>query len=625
MILFAIIFGLNAIVAFVGNLFVLLVVAIYNRFHKKRYILLASLALSDLLFAILVVSNRAAANALEQWPFGTTWCHGNVFIARLLHLTTMFHLCAISHERYTAIVRQPLTYTDNFTKMRIFLYLTLLWFLPAAISQGPFIGWGDFTYNPGIFTCEQHWDRHTTFPLLISSFLIPLILISFLNYKVLKVVCQIQSSFKVVSGLSSIENKTADELTGQQSCFSNNQSQNPNQQHTRKCKSPDDTKGEGHGPLSQIQNATVKSFLPSQMQDEENDLYRPYPAETTLLQAHQVGEVLTAQYRSNDGSPHRFHGGRSHSSPKHLHSLVDVPKNQSFFNGQSNNCNEAVEIGCSNAKISQRHHQQTHRHAVAEREHDKLDEITIEMVFAQKGQSSRQPQNFGTIQDNDGLQIGGIKSQSLRKERKTGRRTVYKITTKNAVGVATDVNRSQRERPSLGEHKIKIPSQKKEVYPECDFEAVSHPVTKAKALPVHLREEDCLTPHINRGTFQDEQAKEREMPMNGSPSNCHTLQAPAKNWVPKQREKPGETVMLLAKLLGEGKAARDVMIIIGTFILCYLPLWIMALYRSLGGRTAAKTTLSIHYIYSFSMLCNPIIYSVRKKGFRKALKKMLRL
>lgn len=142
---------------------------------------------------------------------------------------------------------------------------------------------------------------------------------------------------------------------------------------------------------------------------------------------------------------------------------------------------------------------------------------------------------------------------------------------------------------------------------------------------MHLREEDCLTPHINRRTFQDEQAKEREMPMNGSPSNCHNLQAPAKNWVPKQREKPGETVMLLAKLLGEGKAARDVMIIIGTFILCYLPLWIMALYRSLGGRTAAKTTLSIHYIYSFSMLCNPIIYSVRKKEFRKALKKMLRL
>ena len=143
----------------------------------------------------------------------------------------------------------------------MFLYLTFLWFLPAAISQGPFIGWGDFTYNPGIFTCEQHWE--TTFPLLISSFLIPLILISFLNYKVLKVVCRIQSSCKVVSGLSSIENKTADWLTGQQSCSSNNQSQNPNQQHTRKCKSPGDTKGEEHGPLSQIQNATVKSFLPS--------------------------------------------------------------------------------------------------------------------------------------------------------------------------------------------------------------------------------------------------------------------------------------------------------------------------------------------------------------------------
>ena len=102
------------------------------------------------------------------------------------------------------------------------------------------------------------------------------------------------------------------------------------------------------------------------------------------------------------------------------------------------------------------------------------------MVFAQKDQSSQQPQSFGTLQDNDGLQVGGMKSQSLRKERKTVRRTVYKITTKNTVGVATDVNRSQRERPSPGEHKIKILIQKKKAYPECESKGIACASTRRR-------------------------------------------------------------------------------------------------------------------------------------------------
>lgn len=72
MILFTVIFGLNAIVAFVGNLLVLLVVKLYRRFHKMRYCLLASMALSDCLSAILITSNRTVATALEQWPFSIT-------------------------------------------------------------------------------------------------------------------------------------------------------------------------------------------------------------------------------------------------------------------------------------------------------------------------------------------------------------------------------------------------------------------------------------------------------------------------------------------------------------------------------------------------------------------------
>lgn len=59
MIVFAVILGLITLAAFFGNLLVLLVVKIYESFHFIRYFLLASLALSDLLFTVMITSNRS--------------------------------------------------------------------------------------------------------------------------------------------------------------------------------------------------------------------------------------------------------------------------------------------------------------------------------------------------------------------------------------------------------------------------------------------------------------------------------------------------------------------------------------------------------------------------------------
>lgn len=79
---------LSTLLGFIGNLLVLLVVLLYRDFQNMRYFLLASLALSDWIFAALVASSRTAANAAEKWIFGTTWCHGVAFIIRVLHHST---------------------------------------------------------------------------------------------------------------------------------------------------------------------------------------------------------------------------------------------------------------------------------------------------------------------------------------------------------------------------------------------------------------------------------------------------------------------------------------------------------------------------------------------------------
>ena len=93
----------------------------------------------------------------------------------------------------------------------------------------------------------------------------------------------------------------------------------------------------------------------------------------------------------------------------------------------------------------------------------------------------------------------------------------------------------------------------------------------------------------------------------------------------KKRRTLGKTQRRLAKLLKEGKAAVDVIIIIDFLVLRYLPLWIMGCYRAFGGDPSAEAILTSHCFYQSTMVWNPIIYSIRKKEFRKAVRKVLKL
>ena len=199
MIVFAVIYGLFFIMGFIGNLLVLLLVCLNRSFHCRRYSLLASLALSDFLFTTLATSNRTVVFALEWWVFGDTWCHGSAYLIRVLHISTVFHLCTISYERYNAIFKNPLNYDGHITKKRAIVNVTLLWVVPAAMSLGPLIGWGGYVYNSEIFVCEQKWDGQTTLPLLGVTFFLPLGVIVFLNFRVLKVVRRLQRGMKIIS------------------------------------------------------------------------------------------------------------------------------------------------------------------------------------------------------------------------------------------------------------------------------------------------------------------------------------------------------------------------------------------------------------------------------------------
>ena len=178
-----------------GNLLVLVTIVLVRRLHLIRYILLASLAVSDFLCLILTNSFRIASISQETWPYGQTLCYLNPFFLRYFYLNTVLHLIAVSYERYKAIVKSPLTYDGTITRYRaLVVFLALIWIVPIPFSIGPFLGWGKYVYNPEVYYCEQGWSVHDDSTarniifLVLLSFVLPFLVILFLNWSVLRTV-----------------------------------------------------------------------------------------------------------------------------------------------------------------------------------------------------------------------------------------------------------------------------------------------------------------------------------------------------------------------------------------------------------------------------------------------------
>ena len=201
--------GFHALGSAIGlpmNLLVIVTIALERRFHVMRYILLASLAASDFLCLILTNSFRIGSIAKERWLYGQTMCHLNPFFARYFYFNTILHLIAISYERYSAIVKSPLTYDGTITWNRV-VFMIFIWVAPIPFSIGPFVGWGQYVYNPEVFSCEQGWTVHDdsvarrTAMLAIVSLAVPSLIIVFLNWSVFKTVKALQHNVVQVGNL----------------------------------------------------------------------------------------------------------------------------------------------------------------------------------------------------------------------------------------------------------------------------------------------------------------------------------------------------------------------------------------------------------------------------------------
>ena len=132
--------GVHAVIDVVGlpgNLLVIATICMESRFHVMRYVLLASLAGSDILFLILGNSPSIASTAHERWLYGETMCKLHYLVLRYFYLNTALHLIAVSYERYSAIVKSPLMYDGSITRSKV-VVIVLIWTVPFLATPSLF-------------------------------------------------------------------------------------------------------------------------------------------------------------------------------------------------------------------------------------------------------------------------------------------------------------------------------------------------------------------------------------------------------------------------------------------------------------------------------------------------------
>lgn len=127
-----VIFGVIAILGFIGNALVVVVVVANQQMRSTTNLLIINLALADLLFIVFCVPFTASDYALPFWPFGEVWCKIVQYLVIVTAYASVYTLVLMSLDRYLAVVH-PFTSKSIRTKANTFWAIAVTWVFHSRI------------------------------------------------------------------------------------------------------------------------------------------------------------------------------------------------------------------------------------------------------------------------------------------------------------------------------------------------------------------------------------------------------------------------------------------------------------------------------------------------------------
>ncbi|EFN80760.1 5-hydroxytryptamine receptor 2A [Harpegnathos saltator] len=116
-----------------GNILVCMAITWERRLQNVTNYFLMSLAITDLMVAVLVMPLGILTLVRGYFPLPSVYCLVWICLDVLFCTASIMHLCTISVDRYLSL-RYPMKFGRNKTRRRVILKIIIVWLLSIAMS-----------------------------------------------------------------------------------------------------------------------------------------------------------------------------------------------------------------------------------------------------------------------------------------------------------------------------------------------------------------------------------------------------------------------------------------------------------------------------------------------------------
>ena len=163
------------LVAVVGNLLILAAIYIDKTLQTITNAFIINLACADLFLSIIGMPFTLASSIKYDWVFGDTWCKVNGMANSLFCIASILTLAAVSVDRYCAIL-YPFKYATWITSKVAAGMIVYIWFHALLMACLPLTSWSQYTFIRSESICTVQWEYSISFTLFLFSvcFFLPL-------------------------------------------------------------------------------------------------------------------------------------------------------------------------------------------------------------------------------------------------------------------------------------------------------------------------------------------------------------------------------------------------------------------------------------------------------------------
>jgi hypothetical protein len=191
------------VVGLAANCLVLLIVlATAVLRDNTTYVLVLSLAFTELLATLTVLPLALAAYHAQAWPLGDALCALQGFLETFCMSMSIFSLCAISIERFY-FIKWPMHYAAHMSMSKAVGAMLAVAALALLLALCPLLGWSEYAFDHLKSTCTFRHDAGFLVTVGVMCFVLPGGVMMTMYYGIYRVAkqsaCQVQPSIALAS------------------------------------------------------------------------------------------------------------------------------------------------------------------------------------------------------------------------------------------------------------------------------------------------------------------------------------------------------------------------------------------------------------------------------------------